>query len=288
MSDSALSLDCHGKINLFLEVQDKRSDGYHNLGTLFHTVGCSDRLTAEPWETLDLECPDGITAEKEQNLVYKAARALRDAFAPRLGPNPPGVRFTLEKRLPSGAGLGGGSSDAAAALLLCNRLWKLGLTEEELLPVAAKLGADVPFFLSGGSAFGEGKGEILKSAPAPYPFHIVIGTPHCRVETAWAYGQLDPDRRRNWSRFRALYLNFFEEWEFYHLLQNDFDPPMTRHFEPIRALGAAMREHSPVKTLLCGSGASVFSLFKDKEAAEKCEEEIRNQCRFSCVTGFVE
>jgi 4-diphosphocytidyl-2-C-methyl-D-erythritol kinase len=287
MPEPTVSLPCHGKINLFLEVQDKRADGYHNLGTLFHTVGCSDTLTAEPWDSVDLSCPDGITADKEQNLVVKAARLLKETYAARV-PAKQGIRFTLEKNLPTGAGLGGGSSNAAAALLLCNRLWNLRLEEHELIPVAARLGADVPFFLAGGSAFGEGKGEILKPAPSPFPFHIVIGTPRCRVETAWAYGNLDAERKRNWSRFKALYLNFFEEWEFYRMLQNDFEAPMARHFEPIAALAAAMREFSPVKTLLCGSGASVFSLFREKADAEKCHAAIQGDCRFSCVTEFVE
>lgn len=287
MPESTLTLPCRGKINLFLEVQDKRADGYHNLGTLFHTVGCSDALTAEAWDDIDLVCPDGITADKEQNLVIKAARLMKETFAARIGSRR-GIRFTLDKKLPTGAGLGGGSSDAAVALLLCARLWDLHPTEEELLPLAARLGADVPFFLSGGSAFGEGKGEVLKPAPSPFPFHIVIGTPHCRVETAWAYGNLDAKRQRNWARFKALYLNFFEEWEFYHMLHNDFDAPMTRHFDPIAALGRTMREFSPVKTLLCGSGASVFSLFRERSDAEKCHDAIRAECRFSCVTEFVE
>jgi 4-diphosphocytidyl-2-C-methyl-D-erythritol kinase len=287
MSVEGLSLPCHGKINLFLEVRDRRPDGYHDLGTLFQAVEIADTLSAEPWDSLALVCPEGITADPEQNLVLKAARLLRESFADRVDPRS-GIRFTLEKNLPSGAGLGGGSSDAAAALLLCNRLWNLSLTESELLPYAARLGADVPFFLAGDTQFGEGKGEILRPAPTPYPFHVVIGTPRCHVETAWAYANLDRDRKRSWDRFKALYVTFMEDADFYRVLHNDFEAPVSRHFPPIRDLAGRMARHAPVKAMLSGSGASVFALFTDKGKAEECLEDIRPDCRFAALTGFVE
>lgn len=284
-SDAAGTLPCFGKINLFLEIQDRRPDGFHNLGTLFHTIDCGDRLSAEPAPTLTLEGAEGITASTDDNLVIKAARLLRESFPDRVKADA-GMRFSLVKILPTGAGLGGGSSNAAAALQLCNRIWRMGLTDKELLPVAARLGADVPFFLFGGCYFGEGKGEILHPAPSPYPFHIVIGTPQCRVETGWAYGQLDPARKQEWARFKALYFTYFEDWEFYQVLRNDFDAPMRRHFPEIETLSNRMRDFAPIKTLLCGSGASVFSLFREKAAAERCLEAIRAECRFSCLAEF--
>src|SRR5687768_3594062 len=115
MSPGGESLACPAKINLFLEIQDRRPAGYHNLGTLFQTVQVADTLTAEPWDTLDLVCPDGITSDPAQNLVLKAARLLKESFADRIDAKA-GIRFALDKVLPMGAGLGGGSSNAAAAL----------------------------------------------------------------------------------------------------------------------------------------------------------------------------
>jgi 4-diphosphocytidyl-2-C-methyl-D-erythritol kinase len=270
-----------------LEIQDRRPDGYHNLGTIFHTVDCGDRLEAEAAEGLTLAGADGITASPDDNLVIKAAKLLREAFPERVKADA-GMRFTLAKILPTGAGLGGGSSDAAAALRLCNQIWDMRLSESELLPVAARLGADVPFFLFGGCYFATGKGEILSPAPSPYPFHIVIGTPHCRVETGWAYGQLDPARKREWARFKALYFTYCEDWEFYQVLRNDFDAPMRKHFPEIGRLADRMQDFAPVKTLLSGSGASVFSLFRERGAAEKCLAEIQGQCRFARLAEFVE
>jgi 4-diphosphocytidyl-2-C-methyl-D-erythritol kinase len=281
------TVPCFGKINLFLEIGARRPDGYHELGTLFQTVECGDRLSADPAETVSLEGANGITAKPEDNLILKAARRLREAYPERVRPDA-GIRFSLAKILPTGAGLGGGSSNAAAALHLCNRIWKLGLTDQELLPVAAKLGADVPFFLFGGTYFGEGIGEVLRPAPDPYPFQVVIGTPKCKVDTGWAYQQLDPQRRREWSRFQALYLTYCEDWEFYQVLRNDFDAPIRRHFPEIDALSGKMASFGPVKTLLSGSGASVFSLFRERAKAEECLASIKADCRFACVAGFVQ
>lgn len=286
MSVAGETVPCFGKINLFLEIGAKRPDGYHDLGTLFQTVDCGDRLSAEPADDLTLAGADGITARPEDNLVLKAARLLRASFPERV-PADAGMRFSLAKILPTGAGLGGGSSNAAAALRLCNRIWKLGLTDPELRPVAARLGADVPFFLFGGTYFGEGIGEMLSPAPDPYPFHVVIGTPLCRVETAWAYQNLDPNRRQEWGRFKALYLTYCEDWEFYRVLRNDFDAPMRRHFPEIASLAGKMEGFGPVKTLLSGSGASVFSLFREQEKAEECLKAIQPDCRFSRLAEFV-
>jgi 4-diphosphocytidyl-2-C-methyl-D-erythritol kinase len=286
MSASAETIPCFGKINLFLEIGSKRADGYHDLGTLFQTVDCGDRLSAEPSDELTLAGAEGITAQPDDNLVLKAARLLRASFPERVRPDA-GMRFSLVKILPTGAGLGGGSSNAAAALRLCNRLWNMGLSNQDLLPVAAKLGADVPFFLFGGTYFGEGIGERLTPAPDPYPFHVVIGTPNCRVETAWAYQNLDPQRRQEWARFKALYMTYCEDWEFYQVLRNDFDAPMRRHFPEIDSLAGKMAEFGPVKTLLSGSGASVFGLFREKGKAEECLQAIQAECRFSCLAGFV-
>jgi len=285
MNASAETVPCFAKINLFLEIGAKRPDGYHNLGTLFQTVDCGDRLSAEPAGELSLAGAEGITAQPEDNLVLKAARLLRATFPERVRADA-GMRFSLAKILPTGAGLGGGSSNAAAALGLCNRLWKMGLSDRDLLPVAAKLGADVPFFLFGGTYFGEGIGELLTPAPDPYPFHVVIGTPNCRVDTAWAYRNLDPQRKQEWARFKALYVTYFEDWEFYQVLRNDFEAPMRRHFPEIDSLAGRMAEFGPVKTLLSGSGASVFGLFREKGKADECLKAIQPECRFSCVAGF--
>ena len=289
MLNRTQTLPCYAKINLFLEVQDKRSDGYHNLGTLFQTLDCHDELKAETSDQLELICPPGITSSPDQNLVIKAAKLLQSEFSSRLkvGQGLKGLKFTLTKNLPSSAGLGGGSSNAATALILCNNLWELGLTLPELVPFAAKLGADVPFFLYGGTYFAEGIGEVLKPAPEPYPFHVVIGTPECGVDTAWAYKQLTEVRKKEWARFKALYFTYCEDPKFYQVMRNDFDESMREKNPLIESLYQQMQKFNPTKTLLCGSGASLFSLFVEKADADRCLNAIQGDCRFATVARFV-
>ncbi len=294
------SFPCYAKINLFLEIQDKRSDGYHNLGSLFQTLAIADRLKAEPWDTVALVGAENITANPEENLIYKAARLLQKTYPDRILDQAgiardkngnAGIRFHLEKNLPAGAGLGGGSSDAATALILTNHIWKLNLSVTDMLPMAAQLGADVPFFLHGGTAFGEGKGETLSPAPEPFPFHIVVATPRCTVDTAWAYGQLpkkDPSKKYSWASFKALYFTYCEDEKFYQVLRNDFDLPMREKLEPIQTLFTAMQAFSPIKTMLSGSGASLFSLFVEKADAEACLASVQDQCRYSALTQFMQ
>ncbi len=276
---------CYAKINLFLEIQDKRPDGYHNLGTLFQTLECSDSLEAEPFPIIDLICPEGITAAPEQNLILRAAQLLHKTYANRLCPEM-GIKFHLQKNLPMGAGLGGGSSNAAAALLLCNDLWNLQLKPEDLIPLAATLGADVPFFLMGGTFFGEGKGDLLKPAPEPFPFHVVIATPHCHVPTAWAYAQLKPKTKYEWGKFKALYNVYCEDPGFYNVLKNDFEAPMRAHFPVMENLFQNIANFAPTKAMLSGSGASVFALFKNLPDAEACLQGVSSQCRYSILTKF--
>jgi 4-diphosphocytidyl-2-C-methyl-D-erythritol kinase len=289
-----LSLPCPAKINLFLEVRGRRADGFHELGTLFQAVETGDTLRAEPWDAFALAGAEGVTANPDDNLVVRAARLLQARYPDRLPPGA-GIRFTLEKRLPSGAGLGGGSSDAAAALRLADALWKLDLSLDELRAHGAALGSDVPFFLATPSAFAEGRGEELTPAPAPHPFHVVIATPKCHVETPWAYRQLAAHRTQfqdgrfgiRWDSFRREYARHAGEPEFYRALHNDFEEPVTAHFPEIRAVQGILDGHSPIKTMLSGSGASVFALFETAGRAGEALAAVSPHCRFAVTTGFL-
>jgi 4-diphosphocytidyl-2-C-methyl-D-erythritol kinase len=292
-SPSSLSLPCPAKINLFLEVRGKRPDGFHELGTLFQAVETGDTLTAEPWDTVTLAGADNVTANPEDNLVVRAARLLMTRHPERI-PARAGIRYTLEKRLPSGAGLGGGSSDAASALRLADSIWNLGLTTQALKALGAELGSDVPFFLGVPTAYGEGRGEVLTPAPHPHPFHVLIATPHCHVETPWAYRELSAWRERTqagrfgtrWESFRRDYEVNAQSPDFFKTLHNDFEEPVGNHFPEIRSVRDALERHSPLKTMLSGSGASVFALFEGGEAAQAALPEVAPLCRFAVATRF--
>ncbi len=154
-----IEVEAHAKINLTLEVVGRRSDGYHDIVSIMQTVGLHDVVTLEPAEGLTLEC-DTPELESADNLALRAAEVLRE-HAGHSG----GAAISLAKRIPVAAGLGGGSSDAAAVLVGLNRLWDLGLPPEELMPLAAGLGSDVPFFLVGGTAMVSGRGERVRALP---------------------------------------------------------------------------------------------------------------------------
>lgn len=290
----SLTLPCPAKINLFLEIRGRRDDGFHELGTLFQALETGDTLAAEPWDVITLSGGEDVTATPEDNLVVRAARLLKSRHPDRVSATA-GLRLTLDKRLPSGAGLGGGSSDAATALLLANTIWNAGLTPDQLRVLGAELGSDVPFFLAAPTAYGEGRGEALVPAPAPYPFHVVVATPACRVETPWAYRELTAWReQRQGGRFGTRWPGFREEYarrcgdpEFFRDLHNDFEEPVEASFPVIRSVRETLEAHGPVKTLLSGSGASVFALFREETAARAARESVADRCRFSVTTRFV-
>ena len=181
MSEEIITLPAFAKINLGLRVLGRRADGYHEIRTVFQTVTLHDTLTFEPAPggLLELACTDPTIPTDESNLILRAASLLRERYGVSRG-----ARTRLEKSIPAGGGLGGGSSDAAAALLALNRLWNLGAGARELSELGARVGADVPFFLTGGTALGTGTGadvEPLEDAPK---MPLVIVTPGVRVATA--------------------------------------------------------------------------------------------------------
>ena len=189
---SAVSVRVPAKINLQLLVGPLRADGYHEVATVFHALDLFDVLTAAPAETLALQVHgaegDGLPLNRG-NLAWRAAELL----AGHAGV-PARVRLTIDKRIPVAGGLAGGSADAAAALLACDRLWGLGLPGEELAALAGRLGSDVAFPLVGGSAVGAGRGERLRPVQGGARFHWVLAVAHGGLSTPAVYGELDRQR----------------------------------------------------------------------------------------------
>lgn len=170
------------KLNLFLEIVGKRPDGYHELESVFHEIDLGDRLAFEPAPSLSLEVRGDGAPPGEDNIVLKAARLLASENKTSAG-----ARIVLEKRVPSGAGLGGGSADAAATLLALDRLWNLGLAKPALHALAARLGSDVNFFLEGGTALCTGRGEIVSPLPPRPPLFFALLAPPFPTLTADVY-----------------------------------------------------------------------------------------------------
>ena len=183
-----IEIEAHAKINLTLEVVGKRGDGYHDVVSIVQTVGLHDVVTLEPAERLALAC-DTPGLDTPDNLAFRAARLLRE-HAGHSG----GAAISLTKRIPVAAGLGGGSSDAAAVLVGLNRLWGLGLSRDEMMPLAASLGSDVPFFLVGGTAMVSGRGERVRPLPPADLRWFVVLSPEVDMpdKTRRAYSHLTP------------------------------------------------------------------------------------------------
>lgn len=185
----------YAKINWYLRILDRRPDGYHNLETVFQEVELADRLAIEPIE--EPQCViEGMPFDLpfEKNLIYRAWARLREAFPEKVR----GIRVEVDKRIPDGGGLGGGSSNAATTLCAVNELFSLGVTWQELERFGAELGSDVAFFVRGGCAVGRGRGEILEPVDGVQPFEIGLVFPGVRTSTAEAYQRLAalPERPR--------------------------------------------------------------------------------------------
>ncbi len=256
------------KLNLFLEVTGRRPDGYHRLATIFAKIDLADRLTFEPAASLSLEIDDrrktgpALTAGPD-NLVMKAARALRGAFKLRAG-----AKITLEKRIPVGAGLGGGSSDAAATLRGLARLWDLPRTaaaEAALMRLARDLGADVPFFMQPRPVcLGTGAGDRLTPIEARVPAAVLI-YPGVPVSTAEAYHNLALPRRKTvLTSLSLLYrlrvalkrggpVGLWSDW-----LANRLEDAVLDRVPAVKDAKRALRESGAAGVLMSGSGSAVF------------------------------
>lgn len=240
------------KLNLFLHVNGRRPDGYHELQTLFIFLNHGDWLEFEPIPGSDqLTLSPAIPGvPDEQNLIIRAARLLQSRLA-----SPQGAHIRLEKVLPMGGGIGGGSSDAATTLVALNHLWQAGLSEDELAELGVQLGADVPVFVRGKAAFAEGVGERLQPVEVPDAWYLVL-KPDCHVATAAVFQ--DPDLPRNTPKMTLDNL-LAGEWK------NDCELLVKkRHPEVANALGWLL-EYAPSR--MTGTGACLFAEFEDERSA---------------------
>lgn len=248
---AALSLLSPAKLNLFLHVTGRRPDGYHELQTLFQLLEHGDTLTfhATPGPTIDLEggCEGVAPAD---NLIVRAARLLQAHTGTRQG-----AVIRLEKRLPLGGGLGGGSSNAATTLLALNHLWKLGLSLDTLAALGLSLGADVPVFVRGRSAWAEGVGERLTPLDVPPLWYLVV-TPPCQVSTREIFSH--PQLTRDTPPLKIPAFPILGA-------KNDCEPVACRLYPEIHAALAWLQRFGEAR--MTGTGASVFAAFSDKEAA---------------------
>ena len=256
---------CPPKLNLYLRIVRRREDGYHELETVFQSVGGGDTLRAEPAEALALRCSVPGIPTDHTNLVMKAALALRERF-PEAASS--GALLELEKRTPAGAGMGGGSVDGAAALVLLSRIWGLNPTADDLAELAAGLGSDVPFFLHGGTALARGRGEQLSPLHTP-PLWFVLLRPEVHVSTPWAYRQWSADACGGPSVEEfAEALSTGDPCAVASLLRNDLEPGVAAGVPEIAAAKSWLEAQDLPGVRMTGSGSVVFGIARDEEQAQ--------------------
>ena len=254
MSASFTDLPAPAKLNLFLHVFGRRDDGYHELQTVFRLIDRADRVRVSAREDGEIvfSGPFG-----DDNLCFRAARLLKQESGSRLGAD-----IALEKVLPVGGGLGGGSSDAATVLLALNRLWKLRLGRARLQALAAKLGADVPFFVFGRSALGEGIGERLTALDLPPAWYLLI-TPQVTVSTKEIFAAALTGQSK-----RLTIPPFFPGRG-----ENDLERVVTARYPEVAASLAWLRERA-AQARMTGSGACVFAEFATETEARAIQSQM--------------
>jgi 4-diphosphocytidyl-2-C-methyl-D-erythritol kinase len=263
------------KVNLTLEVTGKRSDGFHEVVSIAQTISLHDTLTFEPAEDVALAVDNPALAAPD-NLVLRAASLLRAHAS-----GTPGARISLQKRIPLAAGLGGGSSDAAATLVALNDMWRVRLAPEELLRLASRLGSDVPFLVRGGTAFLSGRGEVVTGLPDAPARWLVLLCPDFPIaqKTGTMYRRLasvewDTGETTRAAREELLAGRFPPE----RMLVNTFSRVADDVFPGLPALRARLRAAAAGRPVhLSGAGPTVFCLFEEQEEAHTAFRELREE-----------
>ena len=266
----------YAKINLILNILGKRSDGYHNISTVFQHIDLADsiELNQNNHNNIIIKC-NIRELENESNLCYKAAKLLKE----NSGINK-GVTIRLNKKIPLGSGLSGGSSNAAVVMKGLNKIWSLGLQQQELMRVSQKIGMDVGFHLIGGTCLGSGRGEIIKKLKDLDRHYVVLVYPGFEISSKRMYASLKYDliAKKNNELKLADFLHTYD----LSLLNNDFEYFVEKLYPEIMDIKNKLGPNA----LMSGSGSSVFGIYKTKHEAETVFQSLKKGYRhiFFCMT----
>ena len=261
-----LSLKAPAKINWFLEVIGKRADGYHDIASLMQCISLYDNLLFELSDTIEVVSNSDIALK--DNLVYRAACLLKEYSSCKQG-----AKIVLQKDIPIGAGLGGGSSDAAHALLGLNKLWGLGLNKKELSLLGTGLGSDVPFFFDAPFALVEGRGEKVTKYGMDSPVVLLLVMPPFSVSTLWCYALFDKLNTGELTKKTIdikLFCRALRSRDFASLcamLSNDLEKVIVESYPVVGEIKSRLLEEGAAISAMSGSGPAVFGVFKSKKVA---------------------
>lgn len=266
------------KINLLLDVLRKREDGFHEVEMIMTMVDLADRLEMSelPRDTIIISSQVGYIPLDEKNLAFQAARLIKERYDVRQG-----VYIHLDKKIPVAAGLAGGSSDAAAALRGLNRLWKLGISTDELCELGAELGSDVPFCVTGGTAIARGRGEKLEHIEAPPQCWVVLAKPPINVSTADVYGRLKANELTSHPSMEGM-RSALARGSFQDVcagLGNVLETVTLNHYPEVRQLKESMLRLGADGVLMSGSGPTVFGLVSKEAKLSRIYNGLRGFCK---------
>ncbi|MBE3580895.1 MAG: 4-(cytidine 5'-diphospho)-2-C-methyl-D-erythritol kinase [Thermoanaerobacteraceae bacterium] len=272
-----IKIRAYAKVNLTLEVKGRCADGYHEISTIFQSIDLHDTVFLTPGRGIELEVRGRAAPRGADNLAYRAASLLQGRYPF------PGVKITLEKRIPLAAGLAGGSADAAAVLVGLNYLWDLGLTAGALAGIGAELGSDVPFCVLGGTALGRGRGERLALLPPPPRLWLVLVKPPFGVSTAAVYRGWDAGLASGWEGDRpreeeavAALLGGNREG-LVRSLGNVLEGVTLRLYPEVATIKGRLMSMGAEKAVLCGSGPTVFGVAPTREEAERIAAALQRE-----------
>ena len=271
-----LKKNSYAKLNFGLQVLNKRADGFHNINSVFIRINLHDKMRFSV--SNDFSINSNFSIPEKENIIYKTLEVLSGHFDKDLFK----LKIDLDKKIPAGAGLGGGSSNAAETIKACNELFDLKTEKDELNELASKIGSDVPFFLRDTAAIGKSKGEVLEPFNFKLPYHILIVYPNIHISTPNAYKMLNRNEvPRNEINFKT-FLNKFvlERMQLQKSIINDFEEPVFALHPELRRIKDVLYDVGSEFAIMSGSGSSVFGLFNDLQKAEKAAESFSDYQTF--------
>lgn len=270
-----LILKSPAKINLRLEILGRRDDGYHELKTIFQKISLHDtlRFSLKKGRGISIRADHPDLPVGEKNLIHRAAQSIF-----KISDYREGVEIEIEKKIPLGAGLGGGSSNAATTLMALNRLLKTKLSRKELMELGVEIGADVPFFFLKGAALASGIGERLRKIEVPNLWLVLI-YPNFEVSTRWAYQNFDrssPSERLTNETFHISLDTFLKNPKgVSQILFNDLEAVVSREYAQVESMKKMLSTSGAIGAMMTGSGPTVFGIFPEERSATKAYEKIR-------------
>jgi 4-diphosphocytidyl-2-C-methyl-D-erythritol kinase len=269
------------KINLGLQVVGRRPDGYHELVTVLQTIELSDTVTVEPAATIEGQ-PSLLGLAAGDDLALRAAHLFQTNTR-----HEDGAHVAVEKRIPAAAGLGGGSSDAAAVLVAINELWGTGADRDDLERVASAIGADVPFLLRGGTQFATSRGDELRDLPSAPMRHVLLVRPHIELATAEVYMELRPSEWSDGTATNTLAGAISEGQLPTDVMRNDLKNAAVRLAPEIDEILTALQAAGAQPALMAGSGATCYGLFTEEAEAQSAQQQLSLPDCWTHLTRFL-